>query len=53
MRQERFETPGQVDLVVDNKLGDVRLRAHADATTEVELRGHGAQGDEIVERGPG
>ena len=31
MRQERFETPGQVELVVDNKLGDVRLRTHADA----------------------
>ncbi len=50
MRQERFETSGQVELVVDNKLGDVRLRTHADATTEVELRGHGGQGDEIVER---
>ena len=50
MRQERFDTPGQVELVVDNKLGDVRLRSHPGATTEVELRGHGAQGDEIVER---
>src|SRR5579862_3727594 len=50
MRQERFDTPGHVEVVVDNKLGDVRLRTHADATTEVQLEGHGPRADEIVSR---
>ena len=50
MRQERFDTPGMVEVVVDNKLGDVRLRTHAEAAVEVELRAHGSRGDEIVGR---
>ncbi len=50
MRQERFDTPGQVEVAVDNKLGDVRLRTHADATTEVELEAHGSRADEMVSR---
>ena len=50
MRQERFDTPGQVEVVVDNKLGDVCLRTHTEATTEVQLEAHGSQADEIVSR---
>jgi hypothetical protein len=50
MRQERFDTPGKVEVWVDNKLGDVRLQTHAELTTEVELRANGPQADEIVAR---
>jgi DUF4097 and DUF4098 domain-containing protein YvlB len=50
MRQERFDTPGKVEVRVDNKLGDVRLRTHAEPTTEVELRANGPRADEILER---
>ncbi len=49
MRQEKFETPGQVEVLVDNKLGDVRLSTHASPTTEVDLRADGARGDQVVE----
>ena len=50
MRQERFDTPGQVEVVVKNRLGDVRLRTHTEPTVEVELRAHGTGADEIVGR---
>jgi DUF4097 and DUF4098 domain-containing protein YvlB len=49
IRQERFDTPGRVEVVVNNKLGDVRLIVHAAPVTEVELRREGPHGDEIVE----
>ena len=49
IRQERFDTPGRVEVIVDNKLGDVRLRTHAAPVTEVELRPEGAHGDEVIE----
>ncbi len=50
MRQERFDTPGQVGVKVDNKLGDVRLRTHSEPTTEIELRANGPRADEILKR---
>jgi DUF4097 and DUF4098 domain-containing protein YvlB len=49
IRQERFDTPGQVELTIENKLGDVRLMTHATPVTEVELRREGSYGDEIIE----
>jgi Putative adhesin len=50
MRQERFDTPGQVEVVVDNKLGDVRICTHDEATTEVQLEAQGSRADEVVSR---
>ena len=37
MSQQRFETPGRVEVRVDNKAGPVRLRAYEGTVTEVEL----------------
>ena len=49
IRQEQFDTPGSVEVMVSNKLGDVLLRTHSAPTTEVELRREGSDGDEVVE----
>jgi hypothetical protein len=47
MRQERFETPGPLEVLVDNKFGDVRVITHTSPTTEVDLRAEGAGGDQV------
>ncbi len=49
IRQERFDTPGPVEVMVNNKLGDVLMRTHSAPTTEVEVSGEGSDGDEVVE----
>lgn len=40
----KFETPGHVELRVENKLGDVRLSTHEVPVTEVEIIASGGQG---------
>ena len=47
MSQYNFETPGHVRLRVDNKSGDVRLRARPGLTTDVEVTGTGSSGQEL------
>ncbi|HTV11651.1 MAG TPA: DUF4097 family beta strand repeat-containing protein [Acidimicrobiales bacterium] len=37
MSQHRFETPGRLEVRVDNKAGPVRLRTHQGNSTEVDL----------------
>lgn len=48
-RQERFDTPGKVELTVDNKLGEVRLITHAAPVTEIDVRVHGPRDDEVAQ----
>jgi DUF4097 and DUF4098 domain-containing protein YvlB len=37
VNQQRFDTPGEVQIRVDNRAGPVRLRTHTGTTTEVEV----------------
>jgi DUF4097 and DUF4098 domain-containing protein YvlB len=46
MINEQFDTPGEVDLRVDNKLGPVEVRTHDKPTTEVEVSASGDEGAE-------
>ena len=48
MSHYKFETPGHLELRVDNKAGDVRLRARPGTTTEVEVIGTGSGGEDLV-----
>ncbi len=48
MSHYKFETPGHLELRVDNKTGDVRLRARPGTTTEIEVIGTGSGGEELV-----
>ena len=47
MSHYNFETPGHVRLRVDNKSGEVRLRARPGSTTDVEVTGTGSSGQEL------
>jgi hypothetical protein len=43
-----FDTPGEVELKVDNKAGDVQVRTHAGPATEIEVSARGGSGEELV-----
>lgn len=47
MSHYNFGTPGHVRLQVDNKSGDVRVRARPGMTTEVEVTGVGSLGADL------
>jgi hypothetical protein len=49
LSQQRFDTPGAVQVRVDNRAGPVRLRAHSGTTTEVEVSSESGD-DEIGEQ---
>ena len=49
MSHQQFDTPGQVEVRIENKAGDVQLRTHSGTTTEVEVAGLGAHDDEGLE----
>jgi hypothetical protein len=48
MGQQHFDTPGEVEIRVENKAGPVRLRTHTTPTTEVEVMATGPMGQEAV-----
>ncbi len=50
VKEEHFETPGQVLVRVDNKAGPVELHTHDRATTEITLSGVGEGGEDLVAR---
>jgi DUF4097 and DUF4098 domain-containing protein YvlB len=43
-----FDTPGEVDLKVDNRAGDVHVRTHSLPVTDVEVTARGSGGEELV-----
>jgi len=47
--ERRFETPGQLQLRVDNKSGPVRVRAHPGDTTVVSVVAEGNSVDEVLD----
>ena len=44
MKQLRFDTPGEVELRVENKAGAVRLSTAAGTATEVDVTGTASRG---------
>jgi hypothetical protein len=46
----QFDTPGRVEVRVDNKVGTVRLQAHTGTATRVEVTAPGVSDVELVER---
>lgn len=50
MKQLRFDTPGEVELRVENKAGAVRLSTAAGTATEVDVTGTGPAADEVAEQ---
>ena len=50
MSHQRFETPGRLQLRVDNRAGAVRLRAQPGTTTEVDVSVEGIEDPELIEQ---
>lgn len=50
MKKQSYETPGEVLLHVDNRLGVVEVHTHAVPATEVEVSATGERGEDSVAR---